>query len=213
MLTVSNCMRPFRNRVWSECKGVKGPIGLTIARVEHVRPNRSSLMSFGAPAAGLLLKKSKSRSSKNKDVESVHRCWLLTFLKADWNHKAAETAWQVETRWSTVRSFFELVLAEELFNSLYKRLSLYWLKHFGKAPVGTVCPCDVQTMGRITSRCRLCRKIISTCFATRWRRSIDVLFVHNMVRCVKRSIPLVKVKSTSICSSGKLLLRLGNYYT
>ncbi len=46
---------------------------------------------------------------------------------------------------SAVRSF-EIVLAGELFNRLYKRPSLYWLKPLRRALAGAVCLSDVQMM-------------------------------------------------------------------
>lgn len=149
----------------------------------------SSLMSHEAPAAGLLLKKSQSRSSK-KDVKSIHRCWLETFLRAKKNHKATETAWQIDTLCSSSvvhLAPFETVFAGELFNSLYKRPSLYALKPFGKAPVDAGCPSDVQMMGCIMSRCRLWSEIIATCFTANKRsRSTSKIWARYDLVCQKQ---------------------------
>lgn len=119
------------------------------------------------------MKQSQSRSSKI-DVKSRHRCWLESFLRADWNHKAAETVWQRHTLQFHCSTVWKKSLQESCFNSLYKRPLLYLLKPSGKAPARVVSLSDVQMMKRIMSRCTLCSQIISTCFMSRWKSGITV---------------------------------------
>lgn len=121
------------------------------------------------------MKQSQSRSSKI-DVKSRHRCWLESFLRADWNHKAAETVWQRHTlqfHCSTVCSFGKslckrAVLIVSIKDPCCTRLNLLEkLQHVLSLQV----MCKWRSVEWAGAHCS---QIISTCFMSRWKSGITV---------------------------------------
>lgn len=105
------------------------------------------------------------QQKQRKDAESTHahthRCWLETSLRGRRKPQSCRdrlTNGHAPQFHRVTVCPFEIVFAGELFNSLHKRASRRTVltKPSGKAPVDGARPSDVQMMGCVMSRCRVC---------------------------------------------------------